>query len=95
MGAVPKYPDEIRRMRADPDVRFFYPLARAGHGCCAVVRPLGGHAFLITDWPTAAINKVLPTWSICKCSMIESARLSPLGLRNPAMKSFAKKAATK
>jgi len=57
-----EHPDEIRQSRSDLTVYLFYSSERKGRWVCAVARQLNGDGFLITTYPTDAINEGMRVW---------------------------------
>jgi len=56
-------PDEVRRSRSDPAVFLFYRLEQPERWLCAVVRRLNDDGFLITTYPTDAIEEGQQIWN--------------------------------
>ena len=58
-----RMPDEIRRSRGDPAVYLFYRSEHPGCWVCAVAKRLNDEGFLITTFPTDAIEEGEQVWS--------------------------------
>ena len=55
-------PDEVRQSRTDPEVLLFYKAEEAGRWVSAVAKQARDQAFLVTAYPTDAINEGIRVW---------------------------------
>ncbi len=60
--AASEVPDEIRQSRTDSSVFLFYKAERPRRWVCAVAKREGDNGFLITAYPTDAIQEGAPVW---------------------------------
>jgi hypothetical protein len=55
-------PEQIRASQSDPNIFLFYKIQRPGRWICAVSRRLNDEGFLITAYPTDAIEEGEHIW---------------------------------